>query len=475
MSMKNKVYLLYPPISKRERYSSEIGSAGGQQIPLGIYYLASYLLKHGFDVKVTDAEVLGLSSAQIVNEIGKYGPDFVGISSTTVAFHRAVEVATAIKERMKDACVILGGPHVTANPEQAMQFGQFDYGVLREGEVTFIELLKAIIASTDASVVKGIVYRTKEGTVHLTPPREYIQDLDSLPFPAFHLITDIGLYNPPPSNYRTLPVISMITSRGCPNQCTFCDNNVFGRKYRQRSAENIVEEIKILWRKYHFREIAFVDDTFLIDKERIYKLFRLLEGEGISFFWTCMSWINNIDYEFLKFIQSKGCWHISFGIESGDEAILKLIRKNISLDKAIEVVDWCHQLKIRTKGFFIMGHPVETIRTLDKTIQMACRLKLDDIVVTINTPIPGSLQYAEAAKYGTLDTTDWAQFNYWRPVFIPHGLTREILLRKHREFYRRFYLRPHVLFRYFLSFFSKGGMQRFLSILKASLFLVNKC
>jgi radical SAM superfamily enzyme YgiQ (UPF0313 family) len=305
----------------------------------------------------------------------------------------------------------------------------------------------------------------------VTPPREFIDDLDSLPFPAYDLIPDIQLYTPPPCNYQTLPVINMITSRGCPNQCSFCDHNIFGRKYRQRSAENIVGEIKQVRREYGIREIAFVDDTFLIDKKRIYRLFELLERERISFFWTCMSRINHTDYEFLKFLKSKGCWHISFGIESGDENILKAIKKNISLAQAEQVIAWCHELGIKTKGFFIMGHPGETLETMDKTIRLACRLKLDDIVATLNTPIPGSQQYAEADRYGSLDRTNWAEFNYWRPVFVPRGLTRELLLQKHREIYRKFYLRPRILWRYLGSFWGRGGGKRLWTVLRASLFM----
>ena len=474
VSAEKKVYLLYPPISKFERYSSEIGSAGGEQIPLGVYYLASYLKQNNYEVKVTDAEAYKLSSTQIIDEIKELNPKFIGISSTTVAFHRAVEVAKFIRKELPDKIIILGGPHVSANPKHAMSFSEFDFGVLKEGEITLVEILKHINEPKKYYQIKGIAFRDGNGQTIITPCREFIENLDTLPFPAYEMISDISLYTPPPSNYKTLPVINMITSRGCPNQCTFCDNNIFGREYRQRSAENIMEEIKFLRKKYGVREIAFVDDTFLINKKRIYKLFEILEKENIFFYWTCMSRINNTDFEFLKFLKSKGCWHISFGIESGDETILKLIKKNISLEKAKEVITWCNKLKIKTKWFFIIGHPTETIETIDKTIKLACSLKLDDIVTTINTPIPGSQQYAEAEQYGTIDKTNWAEFNYWRPVFVPNGLTKEILLRKHKEIYRRFYLRPRILFRYFMSFFGKGGLKRFTHVFKASSFIFRK-
>lgn len=471
---RRNIYLLYPPISKFERYSSEIGNAGGEQIPLGIYYLASYLRQFNYNVKVCDAESNKMNSARIIEDINKFQPAYVGISSTTVAFHRALEAAKEIKNNFPEIITILGGPHVSANPEHAMQYKEFDFGVLHEGEYTLVDLLDSLNNGKEHLNVKGIIFRNKDGKIIQNPKREYIEDLDSLPFPAYDLIEDISLYTPDPSNYKTLPVINMMTSRGCPNQCTFCDNNIFGRKYRQRSAENIAAEIKYLRKNFGVREIAFVDDTFLIDKKRLYKLFEILEEEKISIFWTCLSRINNTDYEFLKFLKSKGCWHISFGIESGDENILKLIKKNISLDKAVEVINWCKKLKIKTKGFFILGHPTETMETIEKSIKLACRLKLDNIIVTLNTPIAGSQQFEEAGRYGSLDKANWEEFNYWRPVFVPTGLTKEILLKKHREFYRRFYLRPRIIMQYFFSFFGKGGLKRFLTTFRASFYIFKK-
>lgn len=474
MIEKRKIYILYPPISKMERYSSKIGEAGGNQIPLGIYYLASYLRENNFCVKVTDAEAENLAIEDIITIVDEYSPDYIGISSTTVAFHRAIECAEEIKKNNKDIKIILGGPHITSNYNHAMSFDVFDYGVIGEGEVTLVALLNGLYENNDLHNISGVVYRDNEGNCKITSQREYINVLDTLPYPAYDLIKDIKLYNPPPSNYKALPIINMITSRGCPSQCTFCDRNVFGKKYRERSAESVFNEILFLYNKYKIKEIAFVDDTFLINKKRIYKLFDLLNREGLSFYWTCMSRINNVTYDFLKFIKDNGCWHISFGIESGDENILKTIKKNIKLDKAKKVIDWCSKLKIKTKGFFIIGHPDETIETIEKTINLACRLKLDDIVVTLNTPIPGSPQYNEVEKYGKLDETDWTKFNYWRPVFIPKSLNQDILLEKQKEMYRKFYLRPRVLLRYMLSFFSDGGLKRFLSVFKASLYLFQK-
>lgn len=465
MAPRERVFILYPPISKMERYSSRLGSVGGEQLPLGIFYLAAYIRENGYDVRVCDAEAERLSSQDILDRIDAYNPRVVGISSTTVAFHRAVEIAEAIRTRFPEVITVLGGPHVTSNLDHAMSCAAFNYAVIGEGEITFLELLDALSRNDSPAEIRGIAYREASGRIIRTPSREYISNLDILPYPAYDLVREIGSYAPPPSNYRTLPVMNIITSRGCPNTCTFCDRNVFGRKYRERSAANVFGEIQYLHDSFGIRELAFVDDTFLINKRRVHELFDMIRAAGLYFPWTCMARINNVTHEFLKYLRENGCWGIAFGIESGDEEILRTIRKNIRLEKVTEVIAWCDALGIETKGFFIIGHPGETVQTIDKTIAFALSLRLSAVVVTINTPIPGSVQYEEAHRYGRLDTTDWTKFNYWRPVFVPFGLTEELLLKKQEEFYLRFYLRPRIVWKYVKGFMGKGGWRRFRSVL----------
>ena len=466
-----RVFLIYPPISKQERYSSAIGSAGGNQIPLGVFYLAAYLRQHGHDVQVIDAEARNLDAAAIESLVTDFAPDLIGISSTTVAFHRAVEVAEALKRRWPQIPIVLGGPHVSSNVAHAMSVPSFDYGVLGEGEATLLELCQAIEGGGGLGSVEGLVHRAGPEVI-VNQPRTPRANLDELPFPAYESIPDLSLYTPPPCNYKKTPVANVITSRGCPNRCTFCDRSIFGQRLRQRSAENIAGEIELLVSRHGVREIAFVDDTFTIKPKRIRELFSILDRKGIAFPWTCMSRVDTVDEDLLKYMRDHGCWHVSFGIESGNESILREIDKNISLEQAERVIGWCAKLGIRSKGFFIVGHPGETEETIEETIRYALGLPLDDIVVTINTPIPGSYQHEHAAEFGILDETDWSQFNYWRPVFVPRGLSKELLVEKHREFYRRFYFRPHVLWRYFLSFLSLAGMRRFWTLLKALPFIL---
>jgi anaerobic magnesium-protoporphyrin IX monomethyl ester cyclase len=497
-----RVLLVYPPISKEERYSSAIGSAGGRQMPLGIFYLASSLRQRGHEVAVIDGEAENLTAADILRRAEQFQPGLIGISSTTVAFHRALEVARELKQHRRDWPIVLGGSHVSSNLEHGMSFAEFDFAVVGEGEKTLVDLADALQRGSDLSGVAGLAYRRQTETVGgadipvchehgvapgrqecpphrgerrelvANPPAPRIDDLDALPFPAYDLAADLALYTPPPCNYKKLPAANVITSRGCPNQCTFCDRSVFGQLLRQRSAENVAAEIEHLWNDYHVREIAFVDDTFTLRPQRIRELFAILDRKDIAFPWTCMSRVSAVDEDLLRFMRDHGCWHISFGIESGNEDVLKRIKKNISLEQARRVIGWCAKLGIRTKGFFIVGHPGETLETIDESIAEALKMKLDDVVVTINTPIPGSPQYKEAGQNGTLDVTDWSKFNYWRPVFVPHGLTREQLLLKHREFYRRFYFRPRILWRYMLSFLSPSGPRRFVTLLRTLPFVM---
>jgi radical SAM superfamily enzyme YgiQ (UPF0313 family) len=469
-----RVLLIYPPISKFERYSSSLGSSGGQQIPLGIFYLASVLREAGHHVEVVDGEARKMSSEDINSYLVSTFPcDLVGISSTTVAFHRAVETAELIKRSHPHIPIVLGGPHVSSNTEHAMNHLCFDYGVVGEGEHTLTELVSAIEEGTDLTTIRGLVFR-KSNALIKNSPRKPIHDLDSLPFPAYDLIPDISVYAPPPTNYMALPVVNIITSRGCPNQCTFCDQSIFGRTLRQRSAVNVAKEIQLLYEQHNVREIAFVDDTFTLRPKRMREIFAILDEKHIHLPWTCMSRLDTVDFDDLKFMKAGGCWHISFGIESGDENILNIIKKKISLDACRRVIGYCKKLGIRTKGFFIVGHPGETIESIEKTIKFALELPLDDVVVTINTPIPGTVQFAEADHYGYLDTTDWSKYNYWRPVFVPKGLDESILISKHKEFYRRFYFRPRIIWRYATSFLSKSGPRRFLSLFRSLPYLFEK-
>lgn len=372
---------------------------------------------------------------------------------------------------MPETPLVIGGPHVSSNPRHALGCGLFLAGVVGEGEEAFLELVEALEAGREWRAIRNLAYVGGTGGLALNPRRPPVRDLDSLPFPAYDLIPDMDRYAPPPHNYRARPVANVITSRGCPNSCTFCDQNVFGRELRQRGPDGIAEEILLLHGRHGIREIAFVDDTFTINPVRIRGIFDRLASRNVRLPWTCMSRVNTIGREDVLYMKQAGCWRISFGIESGDEEILRRIRKNITLDRVRETLGWCREAGIETSGFFMIGHPGETAESIDKTVAFALSLPLTSMVTTINTPIPGSEQYASIRSFGSLDDTDWSKFNYWRPVFVPRGLSEAALLDRQKSFYRRFYLRPRVVLSFARNFFRPGGLGRFASLLKSLPFL----
>lgn len=441
-----KIVLINPAVTSAERYGKDIGAIGGHQVPLGICYLAAFLEKNGHTVSLIDAEADGLDNGKVLNNIRAFRPDAVGITSTTVALRRARDLALDIKRYDAGLPIIIGGSHVTANPRETLAFECFDYGVIKEGEITLFELLKALENNKPAGDMQGLVHR-QAGEVIINPMRPYIRELDLLPFPARHLLPGIKRYLPPLGSYIAKPVINMITSRGCPYQCIFCDNNVFGRNVRYHSPAYVVSEIENVVDTYGAREIFFSDDTFTINRERIRGILSLLMEKEIKIRWTCMTRASDVDRDMLKEMKEAGCWQISIGVESGDQKVLDFIKKGIKLGEVENAVKWSYEAGIYVKGFFMLGHPIDTPQTINETISFAKSNPFSDVVVTITTPIPGTELYSIARRYGTLRDDDWSKFSYWKPVFVPHDLTEDYLYKKQRQFYAGFYLRPGIILR----------------------------
>lgn len=439
------IVLINPFITSRERYGKDIGDIGGHQMPLGIFSLAGYLRAHGHPVSIIDAEARGLTHEAVAGMLEASLPRAVGITATTVGFRNAGRLAALLRQRLGDTPLIVGGPHMTAMPVKTMETGLFDYGIVKEGEVPLLRLCEFLLRGEGRlGDVPNLVYRER-GEIRSNRADGAVARLDDLPHPARDLCPDLSVYKPPVGAFRKQPVASVITSRGCPYRCIFCDNNTFGRTVRFFSAGYVAGEIRTLIRDCKVREIAFLDDTFVLDKARLREIFEILRRERIAFPWTCMTRVNNLDRETLQFMRDNGCWQIRIGIESGDQQVLDFIKKGITLEQVRNVTAWCASLGIRTTGFFMVGHHIDTRETIDETIRFALELPLSDAVVTVNTPIPGTESYEKAREYGEYQEDDWTSLNYWSPVFVPHGLTRELLLQKQAEFYRRFYRRPRVV------------------------------
>ncbi|MEK6590371.1 MAG: radical SAM protein, partial [Nitrospinota bacterium] len=362
-------------------------------------------------------------------------------------FH-AAKLAKKIKERNKDIKVIIGGPHLTAVPKETMElFSNLDFAVVGEGEETIVELLNSLTNKGTIEGVGSVVYR-QNGNIHVTDRRKLIDNLDMLPFPAWDILTDFPQgYHPVAIRCRRYPAAHLLTSRGCPHKCIFCDTSVFTHKYRAFSSEYILEMIKILYQKYGIREILFEDDVFVIFKKRLIEICEGLLKENLKISWSCLGRANAVKPDVLKLMKRAGCWQIGFGIESGDQKILDFAHKMITLKQMEQAVRWTKEAGMETKGFFILGFPLETEESIMNTINFSKRIMLDDISVNLMTPFPGSEIYNIADKYGKFDR-DWSKMNMLQSVFIPDGLSENKLNYYNKKMLKEFYLRPRIIKNY---------------------------
>lgn len=462
------IALIYPNISVRERYGADIGEIGGRQAPLGVLYLSSFLKKNGHNICVIDAAAENLSDNEVLRRLKNHKTEIVGISSTSVALRNSQKLADAIKAEIKSIITIIGGSHISSDPESFKEMPQFDFAISGEGEHAFAKFADAVKNGADFLAVSGLIWK-KNDELQINSG-EYIEDLDTLPFPDRDAIPKISLYRPPIGCYLREPVVSIITSRGCPYKCIFCDKSVFGNKIRFFSTEYVLSEIELIIKKYGARELAFLDDTFPCNKTRFYSILEGIIKKNFKIKWSCMANANDLDKDTVKLMQKAGCWQIAIGIESGDDKILTLIKKKSKTDEIAKIAEIAHREGIYVKGFFMLGHPGETEKTIEKTKNFALSLPLTDVTCTIATPIKGSEFYkiASSEKYGKFNTSaEQSKFNYWTPVFIPKHLTPEILLKKQKEFFKKFYLRPKVLWRQLLKIRSAKTLFRiFRTIIK---------
>lgn len=435
-----KILLINPPLSPEEQKNPVVANLFSNAMPLGILYIASYALERGLQVAAIDAPAERQTLDEVMQRIRRYSPDIIGITTTTPVFHRAIALARAIKAWAPNLKIVVGGPHINAAPITSMMHDCFDIGCIGEGEETFYELVTALDRGESPDKIHGLIFRHSSGMIRFTPPRRPLMDLDTLPFPARHLL-DNSLYTSLPTDVRYLPKYTVLATRGCPFRCTFCDHASEGEKYRTASPTYMADELELLERQYGAREVAFVGSTFTAKREAAIELCEQIIQRGLKLHWTCSTRVDVVTEDLLRLMKKAGCWAIRFGIESGNQQILNFIHKGITKEQVRKAVNLCDKVGICTKAFFIVGHPTETKQTIEETIDFACSLPLTDITVQINTPLPNTHQYSIARDYGTIPSVDYSKYSFFSPVFIPHGLTKEDLVYYHKEFYRRFFWR----------------------------------
>lgn len=442
-----KVVLVNPPLTTEERYGVHFRS-GGQTPPLGLACLASVLREQDIDVRIVDGTLFD-SYMDVVVDILRTDPDVVGITASTVSIYNAAKVAEMVKDRSFPTTTLIGGPHVTAVPRETMaMFPQFDVGVVGEAEETILELLDVFFRNHhELPTVRGIVYQGKGESV-LTERRPYIANLDDLPMPAWDLLPDLAThYCPPVHTVKRLPAALLVTSRGCPLKCIFCDRSVFGNKARAYSAEYVMAMIGELYTKYGIREFQFRDDNFLAFRPRLVELCRLIKESGLDIVWSIAGRVDIVNPEILSLLRAAGCWQIWYGVESGSQKVLDAIKKGTTLEKARKAIRMTKEARISPCGFFMLGMPTETKEDIEATIRLSKELELDEAHFSFCTPIPGCELHQDYPKYGDFDE-DWKRENMWNPVFIPYGLSKKELVSYWKQASIGFYLRPRIIFNY---------------------------
>lgn len=363
--------------------------------PLGLAYIASMLRSANHDVAFFDTALSTDISHDIKQRVTSYKPDIVGITCVTSLFKPAMRILNLIKNLDSTIIKIVGGVHPTLLTNEVLSEDAVDYVILGEGEYTIVELLNAIKTSKEPVGIKGVGYK-KDGNHIINEPRPPVEDLDSLPMPAY----DIFELN----RYYTLhvprrPFATMITSRGCPYRCIFCcATAVSGKKFRAHSAKNILSQIMHLQKHFQVKSIAFRDSEFTLNIKRVNELCDLLIEKKLNILWSCNSRVGHLGSDILEKMKKAGCYLIQYGVESGSQKILNVLKKDITIDAVRKSFFLTRKAKISSIANFMIGNPYETKEDIEMTIRLAKEIRPDYALFSFAMPFPGTELYAMAVK-----------------------------------------------------------------------------
>jgi len=453
MKAKKTIILIHPLGENWTSGEQDLSHIVNIMPPMGLLSLAAWMEKHGHRSDIHDCYAFPGRDEWIFSYIKDRKPEYIGFSTTTSSFLDAVRLAERAKEIHPGIRTVFGGVHMSGLRERLLRdYPIIDFGVVGEGEQTLLELVESDGQNPES--IEGLVFR-KNGEVVFTGFRKKLIDLDTLPFPAYEKLEGFPQsYKLPIFSYPKAPNTTVITSRGCPYTCSYCDRSVFRRTYRYNSPEYMLELITHLHKRFNIKHVNIYDDTFTLKRERVLKFCELKIKSGLKMTFNCAARTEQLDEEMLRMMKRAGCWMISLGIETGDPDLLKRHRSYLptaKMDNPLENIRaMVHLIKksgIRAKGLFMMGLPGETEASIDKSMEYVFSLPLDEFNLAKLTPFPGAPIYGDIREHGTFDE-DWTQMNALNFMFIPRGFTRERLEERYREFYRRYFTRPQILLKY---------------------------
>jgi radical SAM superfamily enzyme YgiQ (UPF0313 family) len=423
-----KIILVHPPSRHPKREDVVIP-------PLGLAYLAAALEREGHRVRTIDAFALGLDWNEFEEEIKKAKADLIGIGGMTPTIDNTLRTIKICRPYTQ--YIVMGGPHLSVHKQEFFKdCPDLDFGIVGEGETSFLALVRRLAEGKDPWDVPGLV-----GPEKFNHPGNLIADLDRIPFPARHLLPTHAY------RYALWPgkkVTTLITSRGCPYRCIFCDKSIFGSKWRARSAKNVLDEMEQIVKILRIPSIIIYDDLFTLDKQRVQEICQGILERGLRFEWKCEGRVDRVDEETLRWMKKAGCSLIAYGVESGNEIGLDYLQKGITLPQIRRAFELTRKAGIRPMAYFILGIPVETFEQALRTIALAKELNPDYAQFSILSPYRGTKLHEEAKArgwYAEVEANNPFDKDQKRPVLLCEKWSaealKEILRRAHREFYFR--------------------------------------
>ena len=418
---------------------------GTVEPPLGLAYLAAAARDRGFAVDLVDANALRVGTEPLAEYAISVNPAAVGISTNVVTHSAGAVLAKRLREVGFRGRIIFGGPLPSAIPEYCLKSAPVDTVVVGEGEQTLVEIMGNLTSGRGEPFrgVKGCLWRDRTGETVRESPRHLIENLDSLPLPAWDLLPPFEYYK---SRARRRPIGAVICSRGCPYQCTYCNKSIFGSRYRRYSTPRVLEEVGILVKHFGIRQLDILDDNLTLDLDWAKELFRGLVGFGLAINLQNGIRADHCDKELLDLMKAAGVFKLSLGVESGCPEVQAGTKKKLDLDKVIRTTRWARRRGMVVYGNFILGLPYDSRETMEQTVEFA--LKMDPDAATFNylLPLPGTEVWAEIEKKGEfffrLDDPAVSGFYASGIRYRLPGMDPEQVSRFYRLAYRRFYLRP---------------------------------
>ena len=418
-------------------------------IPLGIAYLGAVAEKAGHEVNVIDCQAEKLDYSSFRQKLSQITPDVVGVTATTLLYSSAKQIISIAKEIHPDCKTMLGGAHASFWDENALkECPSLDVVVRREGEATFLELLDRLKSKEGFTGVLGSTFRREDGAIVRNEDRPFIENLDDLPFPAYHLL--------PLSAFHRMgkTIFPLTTSRGCVYWCDFCSTvRMFGKGYRMRSPQNVVEEMEKLHKTYGESQFTFYDDAFTVNHDHTRQLCQELKNRKLYVNWDCETRVDMVNRDLLQTMHDAGCMAVWFGVESGSQSILGKMNKKIKTEQTKEAFKIAHEVGLMTIASTVIGFPGETEETAWETINFIKKLNPDDIGFYVATPYPGTPMYDQVSQKGWLRITDFDKYDTATPTFETPWLTMDKIRDIRYKAHQQFYLRPS----YVLRMIGKGG------------------